>query len=135
MLAAFHAEEVLPDTYFVWFERGRMLQGCLLDSGKKADKRLFVEVHDFCRDKGYTHLKLPTLGEIALDDTLSKIWNMSAGDEGQHTTSQVGGGYYGTSRHHKTQKFLLLSKEPVDGYVECLPPAEAKSWAKEQVAR
>ena len=117
--AGFLAEQVDDGVFFVQYQRGQMLRGSILwDREKKVQKRLVKKSHAFCLEAGYSHLKFPTLGEIAKDDYLRTVWELGAGDDSQNT-SQVEGTQFGLNHAHKTRKLLLLSDLPGDGFESC----------------
>ncbi len=117
--AGFLAEKVDDEVYFVSYQRGQVLRGnVLFDREKKVQKRLVNKSHQFCLEEGYSYLKFPTLGEIAADDRLSRIWELGAGDESMNT-SQVAGGELSLSHVHKSRRLLLLSGTPGQGFEAC----------------
>jgi hypothetical protein len=117
--AGFLAEQVDDGVFFVQYQRGQMLRGSILwDREKKVQKRLDKKSHAFCLEEGYSHLKFPTLGEIAKDDYLRTVWELGAGDDSQNT-SQVEGTQFGLNHVHKTRKLLLLSDRPDQGFESC----------------
>jgi hypothetical protein len=117
--AGFLAEQVDDGVFFVQYQRGQVLRGSIIwDREKKVQKRLVKKSHVFCVEKGYSHLKFPTLGEIARDDYLRTVWELGAGDDSQNT-SQVEGTQYSLNHVHKTRKLLLLSDMPGDGFESC----------------
>jgi hypothetical protein len=69
--------------------------------------------------RGFTHLKFPTLGEIAQDDYLRTVWELGAGDSSQNT-SQVEATELSLDHVHKTHELLLLSTTPEEGFEACL---------------
>lgn len=117
--AGFLAEPVDDGVFFVSYQRGQLLRGNVIwDREKKVQKRLVKKSHDFCLEEGYTHLKFPTLGEIAKDDYLRTIWELGAGDDSQNT-SQVEGTQYTLNHVHKTRRLLLLSSAADVGFETC----------------
>jgi len=120
--AGFLAEQVDDGVFFVQYQRGQMLRGSIIwDREKKVQKRLVKKSHAFCLEEGYSHLKFPTLGEIAKDDYLRTVWELGAGDDSQNT-SQVEGTQFTLNHVHKTRKLLLLSAAPDDGFRACELP-------------
>ena len=118
--AAFLAEKVDEDIYFVSYERGKMTRGGLLDTSKKARRKLEGRSHEFCLEEGYKYLKFPTLGEIARDEILRTVWSLAAGDESKDSSSMSGDVWSGTTTTHKSRDLLLLSHEEQEGFVMCV---------------
>ena len=120
--AGFLAEQVDDGVFFVSYQRGQLLRGNVIwDREKKVQKRLVRKAHVFCLDEGYGYLKFPTLGEIARDDYLRTIWELSAGDASQNT-SQVEATEFSLNHVHKTRKLLLLAETPSAEYETCVKP-------------
>jgi len=120
--AGFLAEQVDDGIFFVSYQRGQVLRGNVIwDREKAVKKRLLRKSHVFCLDEGYSHLKFPTLGEIARDDYLRTVWELGAGDASQNT-SQVEGTEFSLNHVHKTRKLLLLSSRSEDGFETCEIP-------------
>ncbi len=120
VLAAFLAEKIDEGIYFVSYERGKLTSGGMLDTAKKARKKITKRSHKFCLEEGYKYLKFPTLGEIVKDEELRAVWQIAAGDEELDSSETSGNVWQGTVRTHKARRLLLLSKEPQEGYEKCL---------------
>ncbi|MGB5162651.1 MAG: hypothetical protein WBP10_05860 [Thermoanaerobaculia bacterium] len=118
--AAFLSEEVDEGIYFVSYERGKMTRGGVLDTSKKARRKLENRSHEFCLEEGFKYLKFPTIGEISRDENLRMIWSIAAGDDSKDSSSMSGDLWSGTTSTHKSRDLLLLAHEEQDGFEKCV---------------
>lgn len=114
--AGFRTQELGEGFYFVEYERGRMLSGGVLDTGKKVQKKLHVHSHEFCLEEGYTHIRFMSPLDIAGDEKLLAMWKMLAGELGSTLESDDRGGWM---RHHETRALVKFSHDEQDGFDKC----------------
>ena len=119
--AGFMAEKIDQGVYLVSYERGRWTSGSVLDTARKAQRKLFRKSQEFCRQEGYAFMRLPTLAEIGEDQELRTAWQVFAGDEAADSF-QTSGGSWGDSysKTHKSRRVLLLSTDGLAGFEPCL---------------
>lgn len=123
VLAAFTSEKVLEDeeraVFFVSYQRGKATRGGLLDTEKKARRKLEKRSEELCAERGYSYMKFPSLAEIALDEELRAIWDVAVGDQEKNSTATSGNMWSGTVTAHKSRDLLLLSRKPHSGWLRC----------------
>ncbi len=119
--AGFQAEQIDDGLYFVWYERGRWTAGSVLDTARKARRKLERLSHGFCLAQGYNYMRFVTLGEISRDEELQRAWKLAIGDESADSYEiSDGEGFLGlVSKTHKSARLLKLSEEYQEGWTRC----------------
>lgn len=118
--AGFIAERIEEDVYFVSYERGRWTSGTVLDTVKKAQRKLEKGSHRLCLERGFSFMRILTTAEIAKDDELRAAWELWVGDEPADMFQISGGDESLVSKAHKSRRVLVLSREMQDGFSECV---------------
>lgn len=118
--AGFTAEKVTHDIYFVSYERGRWTAGTLLDTAKKARRKLERASDRLCVEQGFSFMRILTPAEVAWDEDLRVAWELWAGDEPADSFQTSGGDDGLPSKTHKSRRVLLFSHEPEEGFRACV---------------
>jgi hypothetical protein len=118
--AGFMAQEVDEGIYFVSYERGRWTSSTVLDTARKARRKIDKASHRFCLEEGYSYLRFPTLGQISRDESLKSVWEIAVGDEAADSFEVSGGDHGLVSKAHKVHRLLLLSTEEMEGFEACV---------------
>jgi len=119
-LAGFNAEKLEDDVYFVSYERGRWTSGSVLDTAKKAQRKLEKASHRLCLEQGFTFMRILTTAEIAENDKLRIAWELWVGDEPADSFQVSGGDDSLVSKTHKSRRVLVLSREMTEGFRACV---------------
>lgn len=119
--AGFMADKIDQGVYLVSYERGRWTSGSVLDTARKAQRKLLRKSQEFCQREGYAFMRFPTLAEIGQDGELLPAWKVFAGDEAADSF-QTSGGSWGDSysKTHKSRRILILSLDPAAGFEPCV---------------
>jgi len=120
--AGFAAEKIQDDVYFVSYERGRWTSGSVLDTARKAQRKLEKGCHRLCLEQGYGFMRILTTVEIAEDEGLRAAWELWVGDEPADASQISGGDDSLVSKAHKSRRVLVLSREMQDGFRACATP-------------
>ena len=121
--AGFQGEQIDEGLYFVWYERGRWTAGTVLDTARKARRKLDRKSNNFCLEQGYDYKRFLTLGEISRDDDLLRVWQLAAGDESADSyqiADSQGNPLSLVSKTHKSMRLLALSGSPEAGFERCI---------------
>ncbi len=116
--AGFMAEKIDDGLYLVSYERGRLTAGSILDTAKKAQRKLVKKSHEFCLAEHYSYMRFASPAEIGRDDTLQAAWEIFVGDEAADSF-QTSGGDLDYAKTHKTRRILILSNTEMDGFERC----------------
>lgn len=114
--------QVDGELYFVEYQMGRMLQMAapgvagLMDSKKKADKKIGVKLHKVCLEEGFSYLYEATPADIMRDETLSGYFQMYAG--GKLSEQREFGEH--NMRANISKRFVYFTNEQRDGYRACV---------------
>lgn len=117
--AGFMAEKIEDDVYFVSYERGRWTSGSVLDTARKAQRKLEKASHRLCLEQGFTFMRILTMAEIAEDEKLRSAWELWVGDEPADSFQISGGDESLVSKAHKSRRVLVLSREGMEGFRAC----------------
>lgn len=122
VFAGFQGEEVDDGLHFVWYERGRWTAGSVLDTARKARRKLERLANDYCLAEGHSHMRFVSFGEISRDEELRRIWELANGDASADSYEiSDGRAYLGlVAKTHKTARLLRLGDTPDEGWTACV---------------
>lgn len=121
-LAGVAVSHIDGELYFVEYQMGRGWQMAapgvagLMDSKKKADKKIGVKLHKVCLEKGFSYLYEATPADIMRDKTLKAYFEMFAGGK-LHEQREFG---EHNMRANISKRFVYFTTEQRDGYSACV---------------
>lgn len=122
VFAGVAVEQVDGDLYFLQYQMGRGWQMAapgvagLMDSKKKADKKIGKHLHRVCVEEGYGFFYEVKPADIMRDDTLKSYFEMYAGGK-FHEQREFG---EHNMRANIAKRFVYFSTDAQDGYERCV---------------
>ena len=114
----FNADLIKDDYFLVSFEKSGVTRGGVLDSPKKARKKLELNIGRFCKQEGYSYFRILGIAEVGRDEDLK--WAVeNSGGVGMRTEKK-GNLWTGVAQRNRAQQVVLLSSEAGERLERCV---------------